>query len=191
MKQLKVAITGGMGSGKSYVCQLLAERGIDVYDCDAAAKRLMRTSASLRQQLKALVGDEVYCGNRLVKPVMAQFLLASDENHQAVNHVVHPAVADDFVQSGLQWMECAILFESGFDKLVDRVVCVTAPEEVRLRRIMSRDGISRSRASEWLALQLPQEEVLAKSDYEIVNDGERELNAQIDHIINLVNNKNK
>ena len=191
MKRLKVAVTGGIGSGKSYVCQLLAERGIAVYDCDAAAKRLMRTSELLQQQLKALVGEEVYRGNRLVKPVMAKFLLASDENHQAVNRIVHPAVADDFVQSGLQWMECAILFESGFDRLVDRVVCVTAPEEVRLSRIMSRDGISRRKASEWLALQLPQEEVLAKSDFEIVNDGEHELNEQIDEIIKQVNNKNK
>lgn len=191
MKRLKVAVTGGIGSGKSYVCQLLAERGIAVYDCDAAAKRLMRTSESLQQQLKALVGEEVYRGNRLVKPVMAKFLLASDENHQAVNRIVHPAVADDFVQSGFQWMECAILFESGFDRLVDRVVCVTAPEEVRLNRIMSRDGISRRKASEWLALQLPQEEVLAKSDFEIVNDGEHELNEQIDEIIKQVNNKNK
>ena len=191
MKRLKVAVTGGIGSGKSYVCQLLAERGIAVYDCDAAAKRLMRTSELLQQQLKALVGEEVYRGNRLVKPVMAKFLLASDENHQAVNRIVHPAVADDFVQSGLQWMECAILFESGFERLVDRVVCVTAPEEVRLSRIMSRDGISRRKASEWLALQLSQEEVLAKSDFEIVNDGEHELNEQIDEIIKQVNNKNK
>ena len=191
MEKLKVAVTGGIGSGKSYVCHLLAERGIDVYDCDAAAKRLMRTSPSLQQQLKTLVGDDLYCEGRLVKSVMAEFLMSSDENQRVVNRIVHPAVADDFVQSGHLWMECAILFESGFDTLVDRVVCVTAPQEVRVRRIMLRDSISRRRAMEWLALQLPQEEVLARSDFEIVNDGERDLNLQIDNILASLNLSSK
>ena len=117
---MKTAITGGIGSGKSYVCQLLKERGIDIYDCDSAAKRLMRTSEQLKARLRALVGDDVYIDGRLNKPLLAQFLLASDNNKQAVNAIVHPAVADDFIASGMEWMECAILYESGFDRLVDR-----------------------------------------------------------------------
>ena len=141
---MKIAITGGIGSGKSYVCRQLAERGIRVYDCDAAAKRLMRTSPELQKQLKLLVGEDVYEDGQLVKPVMARFLLASEENQKAVNGIVHPAVADDFRASGYKWMECAILFESGFDHLVDRVICVTAPEEVRIQRVMDRDGLSRT-----------------------------------------------
>ncbi|MBO4785901.1 MAG: dephospho-CoA kinase, partial [Prevotella sp.] len=105
---MKTAITGGIGSGKSYVCQLLKERGIDIYDCDSAAKRLMRTSEQLKARLRALVGDDVYIDGRLNKPLLAQFLLASDNNKQAVNAIVHPAVADDFIASGMEWMECAI-----------------------------------------------------------------------------------
>ena len=188
---MKIAVTGGIGSGKSYVCRQLAERGIRVYDCDAAAKRLMRTSAVLQEKLKELVGAEVYHDGQLVKPVMAEFLLASDENQKAVNSIVHPAVAEDFRASDYDWMECAILFESGFDHLVDSVICVTAPEEVRIQRVMSRDGLSRERALEWLAKQFPQEEVLRRSDYEIVNDGLKDIGQQIDSIIQQINNKKK
>ena len=69
---MKIAITGGIGSGKSYVCRLLEQRGIEVYDCDAAAKRLMRISDKLQQQLKALVGDAVYSADGVLqKPVPA------------------------------------------------------------------------------------------------------------------------
>ena len=168
---MKTAITGGIGSGKSYVCRLLKEQGIEIYDCDSAAKRLMRTSERLKEQLKALVGDNVYIDGRLNKPVLAQFLLASEKNQKAVNAIVHPAVADDFIASGMQWMECAILFESGFDRLVDRVVCVTAPHETRLRRIMQRDGITREKAEEWINCQMPQEETARRSDIVICNDG--------------------
>ena len=188
---MKIAVTGGIGSGKSYVCRQLAERGIRVYDCDAAAKRLMGSSGELQEMLKKLVGAEVYQEGRLVKPVMARFLLASDENREAVNGIVHPAVARDFRASGYDWMECAILFESGFNHLVDRVICVTAPEEVRIQRVMSRDGISREHALDWLARQLPQEEVVRRSDYEIVNDGQRDIGQQIDTIIQQINNNKK
>lgn len=168
---MKTAITGGIGSGKSYVCDILRLQGVEIYDCDSAAKRLMRTSETLKEQLKALVGNDVYLGERLNKPVLAQFLLASSDNQKAVNAIVHPAVAADFIASGMQWMECAILFESGFDRLVDRVVCVTAPHDIRLNRIMQRDGISKEKAEEWISCQMPQEEVANRSDIIIENDG--------------------
>ncbi len=173
---MKTGITGGIGSGKSYVCKLLAQRGIEVYDCDAAAKRLIRTSPRLRQQLKALIGS-------LDKAAISRFLLASEENQQAVNAIVHPAVFQDFEKSGMQWMESAILFESGADKLVDRVVVVTAPEEVRIQRVMQRDGITREKALQWIARQWPQEQVKARADFEIINDGQADLNSQIERLL--------
>ena len=111
---MKIAITGGIGSGKSYVCRILEKQGIRVYDCDAEAKRLMRTDARLQAGLKKLVGDQVYSAEGVLqKPVLAQFLLAGEANKQAVNDVVHPAVARDFEQSSYEWMESAILFDSG------------------------------------------------------------------------------
>lgn len=191
---MKIAITGGIGSGKSYVCRLLEQRGIEVYDCDAAAKRLMRTSDRLQQQLKALVGDAVYSADGVLqKPVLAEFLLASEANKLALNDVVHPAVADDFAASGKQWLESAILFESGFDRRIafDHIVCVTAPRQVRIQRIVQRDNITPQRAAEWIDVQMNQQEVAQRSDFCIQNDGESDLQAQIDDILRQISINNK
>jgi len=177
---MKTGITGGIGSGKSYVCRLLAQQGIEVYDCDAAAKRLIRTSPELRRQLLALIGS-------LEKADIARFLLESEENAHAVDAIVHPAVFRDFRESGLQWMESAILFESGADRLVDRVIVVTAPAEVRIQRVMQRDGISREKALEWMGRQWPQEEVRRRANYEIINDGVKDLNSQIEKMLKIEN----
>lgn len=188
---MKVAVTGGIGSGKSFVCRIFEKRGIRIYDCDSAAKRIMSSSAAVRDALTSLLGFSVYVSGRLNKAVLAKYLLASDENAKRVNGIVHPAVADDFRTSGYTWMECAILFSSGFDRLVDKVVCVTAPREIRIKRIMERDGISREKAEAWIDCQMSQDIVVARSDYEIVNDGSRELEEQIDSILNELNFKTK
>ena len=205
---MKTGITGGIGSGKSYVCKQLALRGIEVYDCDAAAKRLMRTAPELRRQLTELIGPEAYSSQEsqqsqkplqsqkpqkpqqhhtpqptgwvLNKAVVARFLLASEENARAIDAIVHPAVFRDFQASGLEWMESAILFESGANQLVDRVVVVTAPEEVRVQRVMARDGISREKALEWIGRQWPQQKVRQMADFEIVNDGQTDIDSQLD-----------
>lgn len=187
---MKIAITGGIGSGKSYVCRILEKQGIKVYDCDAEAKRLMRTDAELQAGLKKLVGEEVYSADGILqKPVLAQFILTGEANKQAVNDVVHPAVARDFEQSDCEWMESAILFDSGFDRRThfDKVVCVSAPVAVRLQRIMQRDHISQEKAQQWIDAVMPQEELIARSDYEIVNDGVRDVEAQVVHLLDLLN----
>ncbi|WP_158573407.1 dephospho-CoA kinase [Prevotella sp. AM34-19LB] len=187
---MKIAITGGIGSGKSYVCRILEKQGIRVYDCDAEAKRLMRTDAELQAGLKKLVGKEVYSADGILqKPVLAQFILSSEANKQAVNDVVHPAVARDFEQSNCEWMESAILFDSGFNRRThfDKVVCVSAPVAVRLQRIMQRDHISQEKAQQWIDAVMPQEELIARSDYEIVNDGVSDVEAQVVHLLDLLN----
>ena len=185
---MKIGITGGIGSGKSYVCKLLAARGITVYDCDAAAKRLMRTSPTLRRQLTELIGTNTYQPDgTLNKAVVAQFLLASEQNAKAIDAIVHPAVFRDFIESGVDWMESAILYESGINRLVDRVLVVTAPEPVRIRRIMQRDGISAEKAREWIDRQWPQDRIRALADYEIVNDGEADLLSQVDSLLARIN----
>ena len=183
---MKIAITGGIGSGKSFVCRELQRRGIDVYDCDAAAKRLMRSDVELQQRLRRLVGEDVYSADvTLQKPVLARFLLASEANKLAVNDVVHPAVARDFEQSSFDWLESAILFESGFIHRThfDKVVCVTAPEQVRVERVMARDHIDRSRALAWIHAQMPQQDIVSRSDYEIVNDGPSDVAEQVERLL--------
>lgn len=183
------AITGGIGSGKSYVCRILESRGISVYDCDAAAKRLMRTSEKLQQELRQLVGQDVYTSDgQLQKSVLADFLLTSEANKLALNDVIHPAVAEDFLSSGMTWLESAILFESGFDRRVsfDHVVCVSAPRDVRIQRIMRRDNITAEKAAEWIDTQMAQEEVERRSHFVIVNDGKSDIEQQIDNMLSQI-----
>ena len=186
--ELRIALTGGIGSGKSFVCSLLRTKGIEVFDCDASAKRLMRTSEPLQQELRQVVGQPLYVEGRLQKQVLAKFLLTGEDNQARINSIIHPAVAQDFELSGCRWLESAIFFDSGFHRRVyiDKVICVTAPIETRILRVMKRDGITREKTLEWIECQLPQEEVLRQSDYEIVNDGIENVSKQIDELLTIL-----
>lgn len=175
MKKINV-LTGGIGCGKSYIANKMKAHGIEVYDCDAAAKRIMREDESVRQKLIDLIGLETYDGNKLNKAIVSKFLLASSANAKAINAIVHPAVAQDFLESPYTWLESAIYFESGFDKVLEQitdakphVVCVSAPLEVRVERIVKRDNITPAQALEWINAQLPQEEKERLSDEVIQN----------------------
>lgn len=185
---MKIGITGGIGSGKSYVCQRLAAHGCQVFDCDSAAKHIMRHSDQVKTALTALIGPTTYDNEgRLNKAAVAKFLLASEVNKRAIDAIVHPAVFEAFKQSRLQWMESAILYESGAVALVDKVVCVVAPREVRIQRVMQRDGISREKVEEWMSRQLPQDEVAAKAHFIVNNDGQTDIDNQIIKIIEQCN----
>ena len=184
---MKIGIAGGIGSGKSYICRSLRQRGYEVYDCDAAAKRLIRTSPDIRRELTALIGPDTYDAETgaLNKAAVARFLLASESNAKAIDAIVHPAVFKDFEESGMHWMESAIMYESGIYRLVDKVIVVTAPLEVRIGRVMQRDGISREKVLQWMQRQWAQEEVKQRADYEIVNDGTTDIDSQINKIIEI------
>ena len=184
-----IAITGGIGSGKSFVCDILRRRGFGVYDCDAAAQRLMATDKDLQRELSQLVGNGVYSNGVLQKSVLAQFILESEDNKQAVNHIVHPAVAADYLSSGCQWLESAILFDANFDQRVtfDIIIGVVAPDEVRTERIMTRDGISREQALQWIGCQMPQETVARLCDYIISNGTGDDVEAQVEDICMKLN----
>ena len=186
---MKIGIAGGIGSGKSYVCRSLRALGHEVYDCDAAAKRLIRNSPDIRRQLTALIGPETYDAEtgELNKPVVARFLLASESNAKAIDAIVHPAVFRDFQESGLDWLESAIMFESGINRLMDVVIAVVAPKEVRIQRVMDRDHISREKVLEWMSRQYSQREVIQKADFVLVNDGKANIEHQLIKIIEQCN----
>lgn len=181
-----VAITGGIGSGKTFVCQLLSRRGISVYDCDEAAKRLIRTDTDLQQRLLEIVGADLFPSGELNKAMLSKFILSSEENALAVDSVVHPAVAADFLGSGCQWIESAILFESGFDERIspDFTICVVASLETRIRRIMERDNLSRDKALEWIDRQMDQQSKASLADFCLYNDDSDDPDAQLEEIIN-------
>ena len=187
---MKIGVTGGIGSGKSYVCRLLAQRWqLPVYDCDSAAKMLMVSSPRIRQQLQELVGDDVYdAGGQLNKGVMSRYLFADAAHVKAVNAIVHPAVKDDFEQwasrqTGDVVMESAILVEAGFAKAVDRLVVVEAPLALRIQRAMARDGATEEQVRARVRHQMTAEQLRAYADIVIVNDG-RDLLSQLSPIVN-------
>lgn len=158
---IKLAITGGIGSGKSHVARQMTELlGIPVYDSDSNAKRLNEESAVIRCGLLDMVGSDVYDGQgRLNRQRLAAFLFASDENARRVNALIHPVVKDDFLRWASEQtapvvaIETALLAESGIDRIVDRVIRVDAPLETRICRAMQRDGVSREKVLERMVHQ--------------------------------------
>ena len=176
--QIRLGITGGIGSGKSYVAQMLQARwDVPVYDCDSEAKRLTAESDDIRTALTQLVGDHLWQQGQMQKPVLAAYLFASPEHAAQVNAIIHPAVRRDFLcwadahsRSPVAAIESAILCESGFHTLVDSILLVDAPLEVRLQRAMLRDGASRQQVMARMARQdSAQARQLAR--FTVINDG--------------------
>lgn len=192
---MKIGITGGIGSGKSYVCNLLKQRGLPIYNCDDEAKRLMTESPIIRHQLTALIGENAYRNNELNKPIIAEYLFANAENAEKVNGIVHPVVKQDFENwtkeqtTPIVIQECALLFESGFSDTVDVTVEIYAPKEIRLERAMKRDNATQQQVEARMASQMDEEEKRAQANYCIINDGKADLNAQIEELFTQLNNQ--
>lgn len=187
---IKIGITGGIGSGKSVVSRLLGLMGIPVYISDVETKLLMVSDSVIRQELVALLGEEVYADGVLNKPLLASYLFGNPEHARQINGIVHPRVKDDFRQwtqcrcsSSIVGIESAILIEAGFAGEVDVIVMVYAPEEVRISRAIRRDASSREQIEKRIRSQMSDEEKRGKADYVIVNDGETPLIPQVMHII--------
>ena len=183
---IRIGLTGGIGSGKSVVSRLLEVMGIPVYISDIEARRLMVSDEGIRRKLTLLLGEEVYIGGNLNKPLLASYLFGSAEHAAQVNAIVHPRVKDDFrlwcsarSERPLVGMESAILLEAGFREEVDKVVMVYAPLDVRIQRIVSRDASSRELIEQRIRHQMDDEEKRKMADYVIVNDGNSPLISQV------------
>jgi len=173
---MKIGITGGIGSGKTYICQQLKAAGFPVYDCDTEAKRLMQESPEIRAQLTQLIGPEAYTPQgELGKAAIASYLFDSQANAEKVNRIVHPVVRRDFqawcqLQTAAHcFMESAILFESGFDTTVDRSVLVYADTPTRLQRAMQRDQATEQQIEARMAQQISTEAAKQRADYVLDN----------------------
>jgi dephospho-CoA kinase len=188
----KLGITGGIGSGKTYVCQLLQQRGIPVYHCDDEAKRLMTQSPVIRQQLTQLLGTDAYIGHELNKPLIVQYLFGSEDHAAQVSAIVHPVVRQDFLQWAARQnqpivaQECALLFETGFQDTVDATVEVYAPLPLRLQRAMQRDHATAQQIQARMAQQMDEEEKRQRADFCILNNGTTNLEEQIERILEEV-----
>ncbi len=195
---IRLGITGGIGSGKSFVSALLREHfRIPVYDCDTEAKRLTAESEKARQALTELVGDTLYCEGILNKRMLAEYLFKNRENAERVEQIIHPLVRTDFrqwtgaQQSTIVGMESAILYESGFETEVDKVLFVCAQPETRIARAMQRDGTERHLVEERIRSQRTKE-MSHRADFLIENEAEStkaELIEKLKEIIYIIENK--
>jgi dephospho-CoA kinase len=190
---MKIGLTGGIGSGKTYVCNIIASKGFPVYNCDLMAKSLMVTDASIIKGIKELVGPNAYTTNGSInKDAISSYLFASKENAGKINAIVHPAVKKHFRNWALEqgsdvvFIESAILFESGFDEEVDFTVAVCAPMETRIQRAMTRDNATRQKIEERIQQQFPDSEIQSRADYLIHNDGAADLLSRIADLLTLI-----
>lgn len=201
-----VGITGGIGSGKSTIVQVLAARGYAVYDCDREAKRIIVENAEVRKAIIALLGTEAFVPSpqhpftgSYNTSYVSQRVFAEPELLQQLNAIVHPAVKEEIrVQNSefsVLFVESAILFEAGIDSLCDRIVVVDAPEEVRLARTIARDyhgdateeHINKVRARMRAQQFRPTDEQKAtKKVLTIINDGRTSISDLANEIIQFI-----
>ena len=185
----KIGITGGIGSGKSVVAELLRLHGVPVYIADEESKRLTASSPVIHEQLTALLGPDIYTEQGLNKPLLANYIFGDPTIRQKVNQIIHPEVNRDFEawcvrqQRPLCAIESAILFESGFNRIVDDCLMVYAPLDIRIERASLRDHASHEAILKRINSQMPDEEKCKLADYIILNDGKSPLLPQVEKFL--------
>ena len=198
MKKLKVGITGGIGSGKTTVCQIFETLGIPVYYADDRAKALMVEDEKLISDIKNIFGEAAYLPDgELNRKHIADIAFHNPLKLKELNAVVHPAVLED----GNRWhaeqkdapytlKEAALIFESDSYKHLDKIMTVFAPQNVRLERVLLRGGnLTKQDIEARMAKQLPEEEKVKRADFIIYNDGEQALIPQVMKIHQLLCNE--
>ena len=184
----KVGLTGGIGSGKSTVAELLNIRGVAIYDSDSRAKELMNGNEALREALIAAFGAECYTDAGLNRAWLAERVFGNKAELERLNAIVHPAVMRDFAawaeaqEGDYVVLESAILLEAGLEEHVDVVVAVMAPKDIRLERAMQRDGVSREQIEVRMRNQMSDDERTDRAKYAVVNIDIEELEEDVEQL---------
>ncbi|MDD6951249.1 MAG: dephospho-CoA kinase [Parabacteroides sp.] len=189
---IKIGITGGIGSGKSVVAQLLSVHRIPVYIADDESKKLTNTSPVIRERLIHLFGPDIYTPEGLNKPALAKAIFGNKDLLLQVNQIIHPEVNKHFLtwsehqqQHGCA-IESAILFESGFNKIVDVSLMVYAPLEIRIQRALQRDHSTEEALRKRIESQVSDEDKKLWADYIITNDGKQPLLPQVEKFLSQI-----
>ena len=178
-----IGITGGIGSGKSTIARELTKRGYTVYNCDQEAKRIIAENADVQQEIIDLLGEEAFVDGIYNTQYVAKRVFEDPHLLAALNAIVHPAVGLDIMKRKPDFVESAILYESGLDILCDRIIVIDAPKEIRIARTIARDyhnddspaNIDKVRAR-IKAQNIPSGDLL------IVNDGKTSITELVDKI---------
>lgn len=170
-----IGLTGGIGSGKSTVAKMFMELGVPVYDSDFEAKNLMERSTKLKEAIKKLLGKDAYTKGKLNRPYIAAKVFNDADLLKRLNGIVHPAVREHFMEWAKKQsapfvvQETALIFENGSQDQYDLTILVTAPKDLRVRRVMDRDGVDRKAVLERMKNQMDDAEKLAMADFCIEN----------------------
>ena len=170
---IKVAITGGIGTGKTTISSMIADKGIPVFNSDEIAKEIMNTNSLLKNEIVTAFGDKIYDKNRLNKEYLSDAIFNNETLLKKIIAIVHPYVADEFnswieeQDSKYIIYESAIIFENQAEDFFDKIICVTASEEEVISRIMKRNDFSVDKIKSIINKQLPNDAKVQKSDYVI------------------------
>lgn len=189
---IKVGVTGGIGSGKTHICKLLELMNFSVFYSDAEAKKIQNTNAYVRSKLTELYGEEAYTEEGLNRKFIAEIIFNNPAAKKQLEEIIHPKVAEAFAtwceekagaNEKIVFIESAILYESGFDKMVDKVIMVYADEDVRIERSMRRDGTDRAAIEERIKNQGSDKGKCRKADFVINNNPNDYINKQLLNIV--------
>ncbi len=179
MKYRKIAVTGGIGSGKSLFCKILKELGYVVLNADEIAKQLMKNDLTIRENLVAAFGDDAFTDGTLNKPYLAKIVFNNPDNLKLINSIVHPAtithsknLIEEYLKNNtIVFYEAALIFEADMTNLFDYIVLITAPEELRIQRILTRDVITADSVQARIKNQMDELIKMSKADYIVNNIG--------------------
>ena len=181
----RIGLTGNIGSGKTTLASCFEILGIAVFNADKQAKLLMNKDVNLKQSLIAEFGKEVFLNNELNRKYLSKLAFNDDLVLKRLNALVHPVVQDAFEKWSIQQSgayvikEAAILFESNTYQSLDAIICISCPEEIRLKRILKRDDLSEKDVRQRISHQWAEEKKISLSDYVITNDNSSLVMPQI------------
>jgi len=188
----KIGITGGIGSGKSYVSRIIKSMGFPVYHSDESAKLLMESNPEIKEGLQLLFGASIYEKGELNKKKLAELIFESPELREKVNALVHPIVRADFAQwatnqsQEIVFNEAAILFETGAHTNFDATILVIAPEAIRINRVMKRENCSRELVLKRIHSQWSDEQKSSLANFQIINDSVSPLLSQVEKVLEKI-----
>ena len=182
---LRIGLTGGIGSGKSTVAKIFETLNVPVYNADEEAKKMMNNNEELKSSLIKNFGTETYKDGLLDRKYLAAVVFNDDRKLELLNSLIHPAT----IRDAGEWIkkqnspyvikEAALLFEAGAADLMDLVIGVSAPRELRINRVMNRDGVSREEVLKRMTRQMEDEIKMKRCDFVIVNDEQNLIIPQV------------
>lgn len=186
----KIGLTGGIGSGKTTIARIIEAMGYPVFYSDLEAKNIVNKDPEVRKELIDLVGTQVYNENELDRAYLAEKIFEDPQLREKVNQIIHPRVRsafDRFAEQnksiGLAFNEAAILFETGAYRSFDANVLITAPEELRIARVINRDKVSEEQVRDRMKAQWPDDRKKQLADFIILNDDQTPVLAQVEKMM--------